>query len=39
MPDHGEFADHLRAAGDRGGQVGQHPAPVMDQQPRGGQRP
>jgi hypothetical protein len=33
-----EIADHHRAAGDRHRQVRQHPAPVMDQQPRGRQR-
>ena len=36
---HPEVADHLAAVGDRAGQVGRHPAAVVDQQPRGGQRP
>jgi hypothetical protein len=31
---------HERGTLDRvNGQIGQHPAPVMNQQPRGGQRP
>jgi len=38
MPDDGKIADHLRAVRDRRGQVGQHPAPVMDQQPPRDQR-
>ena len=36
---HPEVADHLAAVRDRAGQVRRHPAPVVDQQPRGGQRP
>ena len=36
---HPEIADHLGAVRDRTGQVSQHPAPVMDQQPPRGQRP
>jgi hypothetical protein len=31
-------ASSLAAVGDRAGQVGRHPAPVMDQQPPRGQR-
>jgi hypothetical protein len=34
-----EIADHLRAIRDRARQVRGHPAPVMKQQPRAGQRP
>jgi hypothetical protein len=36
--DHPEVADHPGAVGDRAGQVGQHLALVMDQQPPRGQR-
>jgi hypothetical protein len=35
---HPEIADHLAAVRARAGQVGRHPAPVMDQQPPRGQR-
>jgi site-specific recombinase XerC len=38
VADHPEVADRLAAVGDRAGEVGQHPAPVMDQQPRRRQR-
>ena len=39
VADHPEVADRLAAVGDRAGQVRQHPAPVMHQQPVRGQRP
>jgi hypothetical protein len=35
---HPEVADHLGAVSDRAGQVRGDPAPVVDQQPRRGQR-
>jgi len=33
VTDHPEIADHLSGVSDRSGQVRQHPAPVMHQQP------
>jgi hypothetical protein len=38
ITDHPEVADCLAAVGDRAGQISQHPAPVMHQQPRRRQR-